>query len=80
MSIQLLGKEIVVTDSKNISLVGLCGIVIQETKYSLLLKTVRGQKRIVKNTITFTLESVVVVGKTIMQTPQDRLKLKWKQK
>jgi len=77
---QLLGKEITIVTSTNTTLVNMTGKVIDETKYSLVLQTVRGNKRIVKNTITFTLDGDVVEGKTLTQIPQDRLKLKWKQK
>lgn len=78
--IQLLGKTIEIVDSTNKSLIGLRGVVIDDTKDSLLLNTTRGEKRVVKHTITFTLDGETIAGNAISQKPQDRLKLKWKQK
>lgn len=80
MSFMLFGKTICIVASKNKSLVGLTGKVIDETKYTIVLLVGNEKKRLIKQTITFKFDGKVIVGSTIIGIPQDRLKIKWKQK
>ena len=48
----LLGKRITVTGSSNKQLVGLEGEVVEDNKETLAVRTARGEKLLVKHTIT----------------------------
>lgn len=70
----LIGKTMCVVQSTNKLLVGLTGVVLDETQYTFLLKTNRGQKRILKRSCVFECEHKVFAGKDIEKTSFERVK------
>lgn len=74
----LIGKRVTVIEARNPSLLGMHGIIIDETKHTLLLKTKQGVKRIGKNRITLELpdDHVRIQGRLLIGRPEERVKRK----
>ncbi len=72
----LIGKEIKITGSKNTSLVNLQGKIIDETKNTIIIKTNKGEKKLLKNQIKFMIikEGIEINGKKIQKRLEERLK------
>lgn len=79
---ELIGLSVKVISSKNPANKGLQGKVVDETKNTLLIKTVKGKKRIIKQNCVFEFglgrERVRVEGKILAKRPEDRIKLRIK--
>jgi ribonuclease P protein subunit POP4 len=80
---ELIGKTIKITYSKNKTLIGISGRVIDETKHTLMLEDKKKRKkRVLKNSITFEArdgrEIINIKGELITGRPEDRVKLKVK--
>lgn len=78
---ELIGLKLKVAESRNKSLVGLNGKVVNETRKMLTIRTSRGIRRIGKGTsdFIFTLpdkRKVKVDGKRIEMRPENRVKMK----
>ncbi len=58
----LVGKKIEIVDAKNKHLIGLKGVVCDETANLFVVKTLQGVKRVIKKQATF---KVVLEGKTL---------------
>lgn len=79
----LLGKRLRVVDAKNQSLVGIEGEVVDESKNTIKVRTVDGEKTLLKEQVTIEVEGTVVEGQLITQRPEKRTKLKirkWQRK
>lgn len=50
-NVEIVGRKIEIEEAGNKSIEGICGIVINETKNLLMLKTEKGIKKIIKNQI-----------------------------
>jgi len=78
-----IGKHVRIIDATNPALVGLEGLVVDETKHLFVLDTKDGEKRIQKNAAIFELEwdgaVVRVPGTDMVAAPQERIKRKVKQ-
>ncbi|MEM2121559.1 MAG: ribonuclease P protein subunit [Candidatus Woesearchaeota archaeon] len=74
LSEEHIGREIII-ESKNKSLDGLRGKIIDETKNTYLIKTEKGNKRIIKSQvkIIFLKERVRVDGKKLLKRPEERV-------
>ncbi|MBI4151435.1 ribonuclease P protein subunit [Candidatus Woesearchaeota archaeon] len=73
----LIGKQITVVDAKNETMVGMHGLVVDETKATLTVLIDGGeQKQLLKHAITFRVdgEGNTIVGTTIQRRPEERLK------
>ena len=68
---ELIGSYVKVVDSKNKTLVGLEGKVIDETKNTI---TLEDGKKIIKSHVIFEVDGEIVEGKTIQKRPEDRIK------
>jgi ribonuclease P protein subunit POP4 len=80
---ELIGLEAEVSDCTNKFCVGICGLVVDETKNTLTIETQNGLKRIQKkgSTLIFKIQSgkkVKVNGNKIALRPEDRMKIKVK--
>ena len=80
---ELVGKTIKITYSKNKSLTGIKGKVIDETQHTLVLEDKeKKRKRVLKNSITFETkhrgEKITITGKQVIGRPEERVKLKVK--
>jgi ribonuclease P protein subunit POP4 len=75
-----IGKRVHILAATNPTLVGLAGIVIDETKNLVVLETEKGIKRVPKKGTTFSIVlnegSQVVSGDDILAAPEERIKLK----
>lgn len=75
---ELIGLEIEISDSKNRSLIGLRGKIIDETKNMLKIKTSKGTKKVVKNQvkmiIRFQDKKIELEGSGIIGRADDRIK------
>ncbi|MBT3395433.1 ribonuclease P protein subunit [archaeon] len=74
MRSEFIGSEIEVIDSKNKSLIGLKGKVINETKNTLTIKTKDSKKIIIKEQITIKINEKVINGEKISIRPEERIK------
>ena len=80
---ELVGKRITITHSKNKTLIGVKGKVIDETQQTLVLEDKeKKRKQVLKNGITFETnhrgERITIKGKQIVGRPEERVKLKVK--
>jgi len=75
MNETLIGKTIKVTDSKNKTLVGVEGKVVDETKNTIkIIDKKKREKTFIKNQITFAFNNTVVEGKKIAKRIEERIK------
>ena len=70
---ELIGSFVEVVGSKNRSLIGLAGKVIDETKYTLVIENEK-RKRIMKTQVTLKIGNKTVRGISIVGHSGDRLK------
>jgi len=80
---ELIGKTIRIIHSKNGTLIGIKGKIIDETKHTLMLEDEEKKKKLVlKNGITFETmqqgEIIKIKGELVIGRPEDRVKLKVK--
>ena len=79
---ELIGLKVEVEKSSNKSQIGIKGVVVNETKNTLIIKTKENEKRIQKKNATFVFKipghKVRVDGNRIVARPEDRIKLKVK--
>jgi ribonuclease P protein subunit POP4 len=68
---ELIGKKIKVVDSKNKSLVGMTGNVIEETKNTI---TLSNEKKLLKSHVTLEIGKEIIEGKMLQKKPEDRIK------
>lgn len=77
---ELIGLNTKVLDSKNRSIIGLEGMVVDETKSMLVIHTDGGNKMIPKqhNQFRFVTNSqdIIIDGSSISKRPEDRIKVK----
>ena len=75
VSMNLIGKNIEITKSKNKSLIGVKGKVIDETKNMIILDN---QKKLIKSQSTFKIKiknnTYEIDGKVLQTRPEDRIK------
>ena len=71
---ELIGSAVVVLDAPNKSLVGLRGVVVDETQYTIVIKTTQNQKRVFKRGATFRFGTTTIKGDEITKRPEDRVK------
>ena len=69
----LIGKDVMVIDSKDPTLLGRSGIVLDETKNMLVLEE-RGRKMIAKGICTFSLNGRSIDGRDLNHRPEERIK------
>ena len=67
-----------VIESKNPTLLGLEGKIIDETQNTITIKTKNSTKKILKNQVKMKIEtgnkSFIIIGKDLVGRPQDRIK------
>ena len=68
-----ISKTIDVIDSSDPSLVGLAGMVLDETKRTVKIETCNGEKTLAKNTIIFRIGNEVIDGSLVGQRAEDRI-------
>ena len=70
----LLGKHITVTSAKNSELVGVAGTVTEDNMHTLRVATPRGEKLLVKSTITIQVEGRTLESKDLKGMHAARIK------
>jgi ribonuclease P protein subunit POP4 len=70
---ELIGSHIEVVSSKNPTLIGIKGKVIDETKNTLTIKN-KKIKKILKSHVTLKINNTIIQGKSLIGRPEDRLK------
>ena len=77
-----IGKDVLVKDASNPSLLGVEGVVVDETKHLLVVRTSKGDKRIPKRLSVFRIkwdhDVVEVKGDDILASPEERIKKRHK--
>ncbi len=75
-----LARNISVIDSADPTLVGVEGMVLEETRRTIIVQTKNGEKTLAKDVIQFTLDSEknVIDGATVTQRPEDRINRKYR--
>ena len=76
----LIGLEVLVTNSKNPSVLGVRGTIINETKNTLVIETTEGKKTFIKNQVTLKVmkSGEIIKGTKIVGRPEERIKSKVK--
>jgi len=72
--LELIGSEAEITKSKNKSLVGIKGKIIDETKNTIKIKTKNQEKMILKNHVTIKIDGNEIKGEKLLGRPEDRIK------
>ena len=75
-----LAREIEVVRSLDPSLMGVRGMIVEETRRTLRVRTLSGEVTLPKDVITFTIDSVEVEidGATVTQRPEDRINRRYR--
>ena len=79
---ELIGLKVKIVDSTNKKDIGLEGIVIDETRNTILIESKRKEKKLIKENCVFSFrlgrEWVDVDGKIIVARPEDRIKKRFR--
>ncbi|MFL2975727.1 MAG: ribonuclease P protein subunit [Candidatus Thalassarchaeaceae archaeon] len=68
-----LSRNLEVTDSTDPTLVGISGIVVDETRRTILVNTGGNEVTLAKDTIRFTIEDEEIDGTLVGQRPEERI-------
>jgi len=75
---ELIGIEAEVVDARNKANIGIKGMVIDETKNTLVIETEKGKKRVIKQNAVFEFrfgkQRVRIDGRLLVGRPEERLK------
>jgi len=70
------GKKAKVVAAPNKSVIGIEGVIVDETKNLVVIETASGVKKVLKKGAVFMIGNEEVVGDAVMVAPQERMKLK----
>lgn len=70
---ELIGSQVEIIGSKNKTLVGIKGKIIDETKNTITIQNTK-MKKIIKNHIILKINNKIIEGKDIVGSPENRLK------
>jgi ribonuclease P protein subunit POP4 len=73
---ELIGLKCKITRATNPSLIGLEGIVVDETKHMLVLSSGIREKKIPKREVVLKFGEIEIDGKKLVGRPEDRVKLR----
>lgn len=75
-----LARNIEVVTSRDPTLVGVAGMIVEETRRTLRVRTLSGEVTLPKDVITFTIDSgsVVIDGGAVTQRPEDRINRRYR--
>ena len=71
---EFLGRKVCVENHSDGSITGVVGIIIDETRETVLLSSSDGNKRVAKNNATFKFENTSLNGNLLKYRPQDRIR------
>ena len=69
------GKHARVTTAPNKSLEGMEGVVVDETRNTVIIETEKGVKRVPKHGTVFEIDGHEVIGDEVLVPPEERIKL-----
>ncbi len=77
---ELIGLKTEVVDSRNKSVIGLSGEIIDETQKTFVIETEKGDKKVAKagSKFRFKKPAVVINGDILVARPEDRIKKKFR--
>ena len=68
-----LSRNLEVIDSTDPTLIGISGVVVDETKRTIIIQTSNNEITMAKNTILFTIEDEEIIGSKVGQRPEERI-------
>ena len=68
-----LSRNLKVIDSTDPTLIGISGVVMDETKRTIIIQTSNNEITMAKNTIRFTIEEEEINGSKVGQRPEERI-------
>ena len=68
-----LSRNLEVIDSTDPTLIGISGVVMDETKRTIIIQTNDNEITMAKNTIRFTIEDEEIIGSKVGQRPEERI-------
>tara|TARA_Y100000310_G_scaffold342215_1_gene444356 strand:- start:6154 stop:6414 length:261 start_codon:yes stop_codon:yes gene_type:complete len=75
---ELIGLHVEVVEAKNSDLVGIKGKVVDETKHTVILATVNGERKVLKKGMKMKTEvkgqQIIIDGDVLLVRPEDRIK------
>ena len=75
---ELIGLSVAIVDARNKSLIGITGTVVDETRNTLVIETVHGEKNMLKEGIVLKVrvenEDILINGAHLVGRPEDRIK------
>ncbi|MBT3691533.1 ribonuclease P protein subunit [Candidatus Woesearchaeota archaeon] len=71
---ELIGSLVEIVSSKNETLIGIKGKIIDETKNTLIIKQGKKIKKIMKSHVILKIDDKTIEGKNIIKRPEDRIK------
>jgi ribonuclease P protein subunit POP4 len=80
MHVPWLARQIEVIGSRDPSLVGVTGMIVEETRRTLRVRTIGGEVTLPKDVIKFTIDSeeVEIDGASVTQRPEDRINRRYR--
>ena len=74
-----IGRNLKVVESSDSSLLDVLGIVVNESRNMLVVRSRTGDRKISKSVIKFTIDdSEVIDGEVVRQRPENRIHMKWR--
>jgi ribonuclease P protein subunit POP4 len=71
---EFIGLKLQIKESKNKSLEGISGIIIDETKKTFKIKTPKGNKLVLKKDTILIIDEKIISGNEIEKRPEERIK------
>jgi len=71
-------RKLVVSESTDPTLIGISGIVQDETRRTISILTANGEKKLAKDSIKFTIENAEIDGSMVKQRPEDRISKRYR--
>lgn len=75
---EFIGSKVEIIKSKNKTLIGLSGVIVDETKFTFKIKIINRIKTVLKNISVFRIGEDEIIGNEITKKPYERVKLKVK--
>ncbi|MBI4451729.1 ribonuclease P protein subunit [Candidatus Woesearchaeota archaeon] len=69
---ELIGSRITIAESRNATLIGVTGTVVDETRHLLVIQTGKGNVKVHKAACIFEIRGEQVEGKSLEMSPEDR--------
>ena len=70
----VIGTHIKIIHASNASLIGLTGVVVDETQHTLVITVGSKQKRVLKHTCVFEQNGLIVSGQALVKCSYERIK------